>query len=452
MSWVDVLLPEGGDGDPCLTMGRTVDRQEFRTRIDERRRELAAAGVGERSTVALRLPPSAAGIELLLAAWALDAQVVLLDVRLAPAELALALERLEPQFLVEADRAPGGSLRGFHEVTPVVTARTGRPAGTDHVLLQLSSGSTGPSKVIGRSAASLLEEVERYTRIADFPGPGSRMVVLASLVHVLGLVGGILHSLHRGIEIVVPARMTLDGIRAAIAADARPTTVLGAPVQAQLLASVRDPAPLPHFRGMITGGDAVPDALWESFTRTYGATLGTMYGMTETGVIATDVAGTHRPRLTPAPGMGIEIVDDQILVATPASPYLGATVPGRWADGLLRTKDAGALDPDSNLLTVHGRLDSQVSVGGLKVDLLEVEQTLAGLPGVDSAVVVFDRDITAYVALSDPAVRQGLDAALATALAAYKRPRALHVLPELPRTSTGKPLRDPVALSAAAGR
>lgn len=452
VSWVDELLLAGGDGEPCLTMGRTVDRRELRARVAQRRTGLAAAGVGGRSTVALRLPPSAAGIEMLLAVWQLGAQAVLLDVRLAPAEVATALERLRPQYLVEAAEPAAGRLRGFAEVTPVITARAGLPADTDHVLLQLSSGSTGPSKVIGRTAGSLADEVRRYTLIEGFPGPGERVVVLASVIHVLGLVGGVLHSLHRRTEIVVPERMTLDGILTAIAAGDRPTTVIGAPVQARILAGVQAPPALPRFRGMITGGDAVPDDLWQAFTRTYPATLGTMYGMTETGVIATDVTGAHRPALAPAPGTDVRILDGQILVATPASPYLGPVDPARWADGLLRTKDAGELAPGTGLLTVHGRLDSQVSVGGLKVDLLEVERTIAALPGVDGAVVVHDRDITAYVALADPAARGGLDAAMAAELAPYKRPRTLHVLSELPRTPTGKPLRDPVALRAAAGR
>ncbi|WP_344461144.1 class I adenylate-forming enzyme family protein [Kitasatospora kazusensis] len=447
---MDELLLAGGGDEPCLTLDESLDRAGLRELVGKQQGELAAAGVTGGSTVALRLPPSLAGISVLLATWRLGAQALLLDVRLAPAEVARALDRLAPQFLVEALEPVHGSLKGFHRVTPVVTARQGRPAVSDHVLLQLSSGSTGPSKVIGRTARSLAEEIERYTLIPGLPGPGERVVVLASTVHVLGLVGGVLHSLHRHAEIVIPARTTVDGILTAIAADPRPTTVIGAPVQAQILASVRQPPALPHFRGMITGGDAVPDQLWTDFTTAYPATLGTMYGMTETGVIATDILGAHRPHLAPAPGLGVRIQDGQILVATDESPYVGLTDPARWADGLLRTKDAGELDPGSGLLTVQGRLDSQVSVGGLKVDLLEVERTIAGLPGVQDAVVVFDEVIKAYLVLDGPDAAAGLDAALADALAPYKRPRLLRPLTALPRTATGKPVRDPRALHSAA--
>ncbi|MFE9427074.1 class I adenylate-forming enzyme family protein [Kitasatospora sp. NPDC006697] len=447
MSWVDDVLLGGADDAPALTLDSTLDRAALRELVEREQQRLADAGARAGSSIALRLPPSLALITTLLAAWRLGGQVALLDVRLAPNEVATAVQRLEPQFLVESTAGAPGALRGFGTVTEtVITARDGRPAATDHALLQLSSGSTGPSKVIGRSVENLTAEIIRYTKLDGFPQPGERVVVLASIVHVLGLVGGLLHTLHRGAELVLPARTTVDGIWKAIGAAPRPTTVLGAPVQAEILASAANAPELPHFRGMITGGDAVGDRLWKLFTERYGATLGTMYGMTEVGVIATDLRGTHRPRLAPAPGMELEILDGQILIRTAESPYVGLTDPTRWVDGLLRTKDAGTLDPADGLLTVHGRLDSQVSIGGLKVDLLEVERTIAELPAVADVVVVHDRDITAYLTLADPAAEAGLATALEPLLAPYKRPRALHVLPAFPRTATGKPLRDPVAL------
>jgi acyl-coenzyme A synthetase/AMP-(fatty) acid ligase len=121
----------------------------------------------------------------------------------------------------------------------------------------------------------------------------------------------------------------------------------------------------------------------------------------------------------------------------------------------LYTRDAATVDPTTKLVTIHGRLDSQVSVGGLKVDLTEVEQALAALPGVAAAVVVFDQTIVAYAAMddptdpTDPAVRAGLERALASRLATYKLPRVLHLVDRLPRTATGKLVRDRAALRAA---
>lgn len=97
-----------------------------------------------------------------------------------------------------------------------------------------------------------------------------------------------------------------------------------------------------------------------------------------------------------------------------------------------------------------GRLDSQVSVGGLKVDLTEVEHTLAALPEVSAAVVVHGTSIEAYVVLRPGGTAAQIEAQLTERLAAYKRPRLIHVVDRLPRTATGKLVRDRAALSGAA--
>jgi acyl-coenzyme A synthetase/AMP-(fatty) acid ligase len=125
--------------------------------------------------------------------------------------------------------------------------------------------------------------------------------------------------------------------------------------------------------------------------------------------------------------------------------------PARWSDGWLHTRDAARVDGPGGRVTILGRRDSQVSIGGLKVDLTEVEQALGAVPGVTGAVVVFeDAAILAYAAL-DPGVGvEAVRARLARELAAYKLPRRIEVLAALPRTATGKLLRDNAALRAAA--
>ena len=58
--------------------------------------------------------------------------------------------------------------------------------------------------------------------------------------------------------------------------------------------------------------------------------------------------------------------------------------------------------------------------------------------------------ITAYVKLNPPASAATVEAALTDRLAAYKRPRRMHVLDEMPRTTTGKLVRDSSVLRRAA--
>lgn len=448
-SWVDEILLAGEDDQVCLRLDTPITRAELRAAVLRRQEALAALGIEPNGSVVLRLPPSFAYVANLLACLRIGAQVALLDHRLTDFEAARAYERLAPQVIVTPSQPVTGALRAYHRVTEVLTPYDGRPSATGHAVIQLSSGSTGPSKVIGRTAASLIAEVDRYTRMDGVPLRDQRVVLLASMVHVLGLVGGLLYGLRAGVEIVLPERMTVDAILDAIAAGDAPTTVIGVPFHIELLASADKPPHLRQFIGMTTGGELVRADVRARFVDRYPVRLGNMYGMTEVGVIATDLFGEHRPAVRPAPGIEMREEDGQLLIAMSETPYVGLVDPTRWSDGWLRTKDAGTVDPDSGLVTIAGRLDSQVSVGGLKVDLTEVEHALASLPGITAAVVVHTGAIEAYVVVDDPETATTIAPALAERLAPYKRPRLVHVVDQLPRTSTGKLVRDVTALRAA---
>ncbi|HYQ66206.1 fatty acid--CoA ligase family protein [Actinophytocola sp.] len=448
--WVDEVLLSGAEDEVCLCSDRLVDRRTLRRLVSERQSALAAAGLRAGGSVALRLPPSIAYVANLLAGWRTGAQVILLDHRMTRFEVDAALHRLAPQVVVAAQHTRGGTLRAFVDVEEIAKPWPGRPAATPHALVQLSSGSTGPSKVIGRTATDLIAELGRYSRIDGVPLPGERIVVLASMVHVLGLVGALLYGLHAGVRIRVPDRVTGDSVLDAVAAEPTPATVLGVPFHIGLLASVTNPPALPQLKRLTTGGELVPAATAAAFTDRYRVPLGNMWGMTEVGVIATDLFGEHRPALTPAPGLDVVEHGGELLISRPESPYVGLSDPTRWTGGWLHTRDAGTVDRESGLVTVLGRLDSQISIGGLKVDLTEVEATVRALPAVTEVVVVHDDVITAYVQLARNATAAAVEAELAERLAAHKRPRRLHVLADLPRTTTGKLVRSGTVLRQAA--
>ncbi|MEZ0093523.1 class I adenylate-forming enzyme family protein [Streptacidiphilus sp. EB129] len=447
--WIDETLLAGPDHEVLLGLDRPIDRAALRGAVAERQSLLVAAGLRAGGTVALRLPPSLAFVANLLASWRCGAQAILIDHRLTTAEVDRILDRLRPQLLVEPDGPVSAQLRGFVEPAERIVPRTGAPAESAHCLVQFSSGSTGPSKVIGRTAEDLIAETERYTRIEDMPRRGERLVLLNSLIHTFGLVGGLLHGLHAGVQLVLPGRMTGGGILAALGAGSEPTTLFGVPFHYELLATLADPPPLPHLVAAVSGGELIRPDVSAAFGERFRVPVGECYGMTETGVIAMDVAARHRPSAgRPAPGVRVRAQDGELLVALEHSPYLGAADPSRWHDGWLHTRDAAELD-ERGVVTLRGRLDSQVSVGGLSVDLNEVEQFLAALPGVTEAVVVHDDGIEAYLALAGTATLDEVEAALAQRLAPFKRPRLLHGVSGLPRTSTGKRVRDVAVLRAA---
>ena len=159
--WVDEVLLAGAADDECLHLAGPVSRAELRRLVTGRQRALADAGLRRGGSVALCLAPSLAFIANLLASWQIGAQASLLDHRLTPYEVDVALKRLLPQVVVTAESSTGGPLRGFAEITERVRTYPGQPAATTHAVIQLSSGSTGPSKIIGRDAANLVEEVKR---------------------------------------------------------------------------------------------------------------------------------------------------------------------------------------------------------------------------------------------------------------------------------------------------
>jgi non-ribosomal peptide synthetase component E (peptide arylation enzyme) len=168
--WVDEVLLNGPDNGRCLYLdGAPIARSALRRLVVDKQNALVTAGVREGGCVALNLPPSLAYVANLLAVWRIGAQAVLLDHRLTFYEVDAAVERLGVQVLVGIGTAKGSPLAVFHDVAEAIITRDGSPASTPHAVLQLSSGSTGPSKVIGRTAADLVAEVERYTRIDGVP-------------------------------------------------------------------------------------------------------------------------------------------------------------------------------------------------------------------------------------------------------------------------------------------
>lgn len=117
----------------------------------------------------------------------------------------------------------------------------------------------------------------------------------------------------------------------------------------------------------------------------------------------------------------------------------------RLVDGTLYAipGDMAAREPDGRIRLV-GRGSQVINTGGEKVFTEEVEEAIKRAPGVEDAIVVgvpdpvWGKAVVALVSVSpiyDEAIAR---AAIATDLAAYKLPKRIIILDELPRHASGK--------------
>ena len=130
-------------------------------------------------------------------------------------------------------------------------------------------------------------------------------------------------------------------------------------------------------------------------------------------------------------------------VANPA-----ATAQAFWGDWF-RTGDLGVLR--AGYLYLEGRLKEMILRGGENISPIEIEQVLLAHPAVKDAVCFGVADdkygelVGAAVTLSGAATVAELTSHCREQLAAFKIPASIRVLPEIPRTATGKVQRRRVA-------
>lgn len=443
-AFITDLLHRHGDDVPVLSFRNTVTHGQLRADVTAHARRFAAVGIGDGSTVAVQVPPSFSHLEAVLALWSLGAQVISIDHRLKPAEAHVLHSLTRPQFLVH----PGGEVApGFRERYGLVASRVdGRPAATAHRLVQFSSGSTGRPKVIGRGTPSLVDELARFEASEGMVRSGERLLLLNSPAHSFGLVGGLLHSLAAGVHLVFAENPSAEAVlRQARAFEV--DFVTGLPFHFDLLASSPDRSALATARGAFAGGELMPQGVASRFLAAYGFPVGECFGTTETGALTMAVAGTVRPSVgRPMPGITVRVRDGLVEVALPETPYLSGNDPARFSGGWFRTGDRGEFTPDGELRLL-GRADSLVVVRGNKVDLTEVETVLRGHPQVTEAVAVGPSEIRAYVGTSSATLTaEALSDWCEDRLAEFKLPHHIHVMDTLPRTPTGKIVRNPDVL------
>jgi acetyl-CoA synthetase len=198
---------------------------------------------------------------------------------------------------------------------------------------------------------------------------------------------------------------------------------------------------------------------------------------TETGMIMISplpgvTAGKPGSAMTPLPGVGADVVDDLgksvpngsggYLVLTEPWPAMLRTLWGddqRFRDtywsrfpGLYFAGDGAKKDEDGDLWML-GRVDDVMNISGHRLSTTEIESALVSHPKVAEAAVVGAADemtgqaIVAFVILRESAGTGGEEVVtelrnhVAKEIGAIAKPRSIMVVPELPKTRSGKIMR-----------
>jgi acyl-CoA synthetase (AMP-forming)/AMP-acid ligase II len=440
--------------------------------------ELDAGAAGVAAWLAARLDPGdrvllAAGsgvgfARCYLGALRAGAVVVLANPAYTAAELA-HLVTDSGAAIAFADSGPARLLAGLPNapltVPPdEVPAAPGNPGIVprpgDTALLAYTSGTTGRPKAVPLTHRALLTSI----RVAMASWEWREDDVLAHalpLFHQHGL-GGVHAVLIAGGTAHLGSRFSAAGVAGLLH---RATVLFAVPTMYQALL---DDGPhqgrlLAGLRLAVCGSAPLTALLAKRLASELGRAPLVRYGLTETGLNVSHTATDIRPGSVgiPLPGVLVRLwagsamappgADGEIQIRGPHvfHGYAGspaATAESFTPDGWFRTGDIGRLDPGTGHLAIRGRIKEMIISGGLNVYPREVETVLEEHPAVAEAAVTgvphphWGEQVTAWVTL-----RPGHDfdeAALIaharTALAGYKCPKRVYLLPVLPRTSLGK--------------
>ena len=348
-----------------------------------------------------------------------------------------------------------------------------RPVAGDVAVLTYTSGTTGPPKGAMNTHGNIGFASEVYR---EQLGVGDDDVILgiAPLYHVTGLTAHIGLGLAAAIPTVLAHRF--DPVETVRLTERHGASVTVAAITAYM-ALAAEPAAvrrgLPSLRRAFSGGAPIPPAVVADLRERLGVQIRPVYGLTETTGPATicppdEPAPTHPDTGALAVGRAAERTEVTIRDEAGRALSPGETgeicvrgpqiVAGYWGkpeetanaipDGDMHTGDIGILDDDGWLYVVD-RSKDMIVASGFKVWPREVEDVLYEHPAVREAAVIGVPDqyrgetVWGYVSLRPGASVQEAEliAHCRERLAAYKYPRVVRVLDELPKTPSGKIVR-----------
>ncbi|MDQ1632877.1 MAG: long-chain acyl-CoA synthetase [Frankiaceae bacterium] len=343
----------------------------------------------------------------------------------------------------------------------------------DVAFLTYTSGTTGVPKGAMNTHRNVVFTAQVYRDCARF-APGGSVFGIAPLFHITGLIG------HIAISFLAPATLVLAyRFEPQVVLDAllehRPTYTIGAITALNAMLSSPDftKEHFSSFTSVYSGGAAISPTAEQRFLAATGKQVHNAYGLTETTSPMTltpfgspspvdETSGALSVGL-PVPSTIVRIQDEdgrdlpmgevgeivadgpQVVAGYWRKPEeTAANLPG----GALKSGDVGFMNPEGWIFIVDRKKD-MINASGYKVWPREVEDVLAEHPAVRESAVVGVPDekrgetVKAFVSLSAGAEvsPDELIAHCKQRMAAYKYPRQVVIIDDLPKTVTGKILR-----------
>jgi long-chain acyl-CoA synthetase len=338
----------------------------------------------------------------------------------------------------------------------------------DTAVLLYTSGTTGQPKGAELTHGNLVQNADITTTELIELQPDDVIFGGLPLFHAFG------QTCTLNTAVAVGACLTLlprfDAGRALrILADHRVTVFAGVPTMfsALLHQPDRDSYDVSRLRLCFSGGAAMPVEVMRAFEAAFDCIVLEGYGLSETSPVAS-FNHPHRERKpgtigTPIQGVEMRLVDDD---GNPVAP--GETgeiairghnvMKGYWhrpeataaaiKDGWFRTGDIGRVDEDGYFSIVDRKKDLIIR-GGYNVYPREIEEVMHEHPAVAEVAVIglphpdLGEEVGAAVALKPgaAATTEELRDHVKRQVAAYKYPRKVWIVDELPKNATGKILK-----------
>jgi long-chain acyl-CoA synthetase len=350
------------------------------------------------------------------------------------------------------------ALLGRCELVPAVADRQG----DDTAVILYTSGTTGKPKGAELTHANILRNVE--VSVGLF-GLDERAVTLGALpfFHAFGQTCALNATVSVGGQLTLIPRF--DGGKALeIIERDRVTLFEGVPTMyaAMLHHPQADRADTSTLKTCVSGGAAMPVEVMRAFEEKFGCQILEGYGLSETS----PVASFNRPDRErkpgsiglPVDGVEMKLIDEQDGVGEIA--IRGHNVmKGYWrrpdatadaidSDGWFKTGDVARVDDDGYFFIVD-RKKELVIRGGFNIYPREIEEVLYEHPAVREAAVIglphaeLGEEVGAAVALKTSANASPAELRdfVKQRVAAYKYPRHVWLVDELPKGPTGKILK-----------